>query len=155
MSGYFSYYNDKVIDDGANLDDNAHLYNDPFKTILDDNNEGRRCLFFSINSKNLIDPSNIIGMNDSDFNVFLNDANNVNNINNFASIYSRTLVKKTTTNPTSSNSYWNIFNGSFINGVIYADNDINQYETDDRIIFSLLLPDNTDGRSMTNLPRFL
>jgi hypothetical protein len=138
MSGYFSYYNDKVIKQGADLNVNAHLYNNAFKLgDIKNNNEGRRCLFFSINAQNLTDPSNFIGMNDDSFTNYLSSASDINNINNYASIYSRTLIKETITNPTTK-SYWNIFNGSFINGTIYAPSNTGEFISDEnKMVFSL------------------
>jgi hypothetical protein len=139
MSGYFSYYNDKVIMNGADLDINANLYNNPTNIPITDNNEGRRCLFFSINAKSLNDPSNFMAMNDDSFTNYISDADSSDeNIHNYASIYSRTLIKKTITNMLVDKSYWNIFNGSFINGVIYAPSNINLFiEDDNKMVFSL------------------
>lgn len=136
MSGYFSHYNDKVISKGANLDNNAHLYNNSFsgETI---NNEGRRCLFFSINAEALSDPSNIIGMSDDNYINYTVDAVSEDSIHNYASFFSRRMLKNSITS-VDIKSYWSQFNGMFVNGTIYSS--INNTEflvEEDKMVFSL------------------
>lgn len=138
LSGYFSYYNDRVVKSGANLLINAHLYNDAFKASITDNNVGRRCIFLSINAENLNDNSNIIGMNDSNFNTFVNEVSNNNQSkHNFASMFTRRLLKDSLSN-TVYKPYFGIFSGSFINGMVYFEDDYSLYlGRQDKMFFTL------------------
>lgn len=117
LSGYFSYYDDTLIkDDNSILQSNGHLKGSD------------RCLFFSINAEKVTDNSNILGISTDNFNQYLVDSIDKDNRNNYASIYSRTMKKD-------AKRYFNLFNGSFINGVIYTT--IDDYNSVNKMIFSL------------------
>ncbi len=138
LSGYFSSYDDKKIKkDPLLLNTNSHLTND--YSLNRNNNEGRRCLFFAIKASSLTDPTNLLGMNDTAFSNYINEANNVDSSHNYSSFFSRRLLKESATQSYNvAKPYWSQFNGSFINGVIYASSNSNEFLTDEkRMIFSL------------------
>lgn len=130
FSGYFSSYNDKNTNIYTN--DN-YMYNNGVVS-----EKGKRSLFFGIDSSSLSDANNIMGMSDNDYEAYVLDTSNgINSKHNFASIFSRRLLKDSvdSNNPNiikNTKPYFNIFNGSFMNGIFYQEN--NDYE---RMIMSV------------------
>jgi hypothetical protein len=126
LSGYFSYYNDAIINRLDITEDdviNKHLY------LYDNgvlNSPSKRCLFMSINAVNVDNNSNIIGINSGVFNNLVSDiTNEVNNINNYSSFFMRRLLKGRTntlgTTLPDKKPYFSVMNGSVLNGVLYND----------------------------------
>ncbi len=124
LSGYFSNYDDRIIDKKSINPqiNNSYLFNNATTTEA-----GRRSLFMSIDAENVTDNGNIIGINTTNFNNLLNVIKyNVNNKNNYASFFMRRLLKERTdrnainTYP-NKKAYFSVMNGSVLNGVLYQD----------------------------------
>lgn len=141
LSGYFSFYDDKIIDK-KNINpqtNNTYLFNNAVSSEA-----GRRSLFMSIDAENVTDNGNIIGVNTTNFNNLLNVIKyNVNDKNNYASFFMRRLLKERTDRGgvnkyATKKPYFSVMNGSVLNGVLYQDIDFSgNTGHDDRYILSL------------------
>ena len=140
LSGYFSYYDDAIINKKSinPAINNSYLFNNA------SNVAGRRSLFMSIDSENVIDTNNILGVNSVSFTNLVNTIQfNVNDKNNYASFFMRRLLKVRTDrnsvnvypNPS---PYFSVMNGSVLNGVLYQNLSFtNSSLSSDRYILSL------------------
>ncbi len=140
LSGYFSYYNDKLVS-YDNPTDTSYLYYNGDKTTP---KAGRRSLFMSLDAALVTDNTTVLGINSVNYTNIINVANyNENDVNNYASFFMRRMLKERT-DVSGTNSlvpikpYFSIMNGSVTNGVIYQDIKFtNTDDHEDRYVLSL------------------
>jgi len=118
LSGYFSFYNDRNIDYGQL--DQGLSYGDNNEHLLEDE-KFRRCLFMGVKAGDATENNNIFGLTETLLESIKIDisTNPTTSIHNYSSLFSRKLIKETTTNLTALKHYWCQLNGSMINGLLY------------------------------------
>lgn len=146
LSGYFSFYDDKILDKKNIIPSNLDSTKNTYLAYNGDINQGagRRSLFMAVDAENITDNGNIIGMNTISFNSLLtNIRNNVNDKNNFASFFMRRILKERTHRDPSiiypnKKPYFSVMNGTMLNGVLYQELQFTDFNSNyDRYILSL------------------